>query len=103
MFIASRRKFDFFKPIYGRQKNIALLRSWVLWLACGAINIPPLRGLEPSQAVGLLPRNPKPSLLIQNPQAIVAGVRLHSRLIHQFRARRRDAKLAGHLDAHGIL
>src|SRR5258706_6500760 len=41
--------------------------------------------------------------LIHDPQPIIACVRLDGWLIHQFRACWRDAKFAGHLDAHGIL
>src|SRR5258708_33012732 len=43
------------------------------------------------------------SLLIQNPQTVIARICLDGWLIHQLRARRRDAKFAGHLDAHRVL
>ncbi len=43
------------------------------------------------------------SLLIQNPQAVICRIRLHGRLIHQFRAGGCDLEFAGHLDAHRVL
>src|SRR6266404_9474460 len=43
------------------------------------------------------------SLLIQDPQPIIARIRLDGWLIHQACPSRRDAKFAGHLDSHGIL
>src|SRR6267378_6265473 len=43
------------------------------------------------------------SFLIQDPQPVITCIRLDGWLVHQFRARRRDAEFTGHFDAHGIL
>src|SRR6267378_3484559 len=43
------------------------------------------------------------SLLIEYPQTVITCIRLDGWLVHQLRARRRDAEFAGHFDAHGIL